>query len=155
METEPIGVLPSAGAPSALSPHAPPELLVLADASRTYTIVACGVPTPMLAVPLTGTWTGAPSARNCVPSAGLSMLTCSAAPFGSVVLLEPAQAGRAASSAMKPRTAVRRAPRRVVTFPFTESFPLTSRCGAAGLAGPPRGSARCYWSGRLHHLPLV
>ena len=40
----------------------------------------------MLAVPVTGTDTGAPSARNCVPSAGLSMLTSSEAPFGSVVL---------------------------------------------------------------------
>ena len=89
-------------------------------------MVACGVPRPMLAVPLTGTWTGAPSARNCVPSAGLSMLTWSAAPFGRVVLLEPAHAGRAATSATNPRTAIRRAPRKVFVFPFTEYFPLTS-----------------------------
>jgi hypothetical protein len=59
----------------------------------------------MVAVPLTGTATGALSARNSVPSAGLLIETLSCAPFGSVVLFVPANAGIAASAAKAARAA--------------------------------------------------
>jgi hypothetical protein len=77
----------------------------------------------MLAVPLTGTGTGAPSARNSVPSAGLSIDTVSCAPFGSVVLFDPANAGSAVRKTTKATTTLRCArlemvPLLLTVFPF-------------------------------------
>ncbi len=64
------------------------------------------------------------------------MLTSSDAPFGSVVLFDPAQAGRAKSRTAKARTATRRVPRTVPAYLFTECSPLVA--GGAALCRAPR-----------------